>query len=178
MEVEKKNKLLNKTCRLLGIEETKDYSSSIEEVANMFRALVEKNSEEPQDIKVKLFKEIVEEMADLYSKKNSNYGDSFGDLYNDLGPISGIVPLHNKLNRITNLIKGDNNNFESLEDSFKDLACYAIMNLIELKLAKEEEKEKVNNECSKCLYSECGIGKNSPCTICSNRKNKEVKNGI
>ena len=85
------------------------------------------------DNKVKMFREIVNEMADLYEKKNANYGDSFGQLYDALGPISGLVPLHNKLDRATSLIKGNKNNFESLEDTFKDLACYAIMNLIEMK---------------------------------------------
>lgn len=83
--------------------------------------------------KVKMFRDIVNEMADLYEKKNSNYGDSFGQLFDALGPISGLVPLHNKLDRATSLIKGNKNNFESLEDTFKDLACYAIMNLIEMK---------------------------------------------
>ena len=83
--------------------------------------------------KAKMFREIVNEMADLYEKKNANYGDSFGQLFDALGPISGLVPLHNKLDRATSLIKGEKNNFESLEDTFKDLACYAIMNLIEMK---------------------------------------------
>ena len=41
--------------------------------------------------KVKMFRDIVNEMADLYEKKNSNYGDSFGQLYDALGPISGLV---------------------------------------------------------------------------------------
>ena len=90
--------------------------------------------------KVELFYQIVTEMAKLYEKKNDNYGDSFGKLYTDLGPIAGLVPLHNKLDRITNLVKGGANNFESLEDSFKDLACYAIMNLIEMQ-AKEKWKK-------------------------------------
>ena len=83
--------------------------------------------------KVKMFKQTVNEMATLYEQKNKNYGDSFGKLYKDLGPIAGLVPLHNKLDRATNLVKGGVNNFESLEDTFKDLACYAIMNLIEMK---------------------------------------------
>ena len=79
-------------------------------------------------------------MADLYEKKNSNYGDSFGRLIDDLGPIAGLVPLHNKLDRITNLIKGGHNDFESVEDTVKDLACYAVMFLIELEhLSREEE---------------------------------------
>ena len=101
-----------------------------------------------QNDKVKMFREIVNEMADLYEKKNANYGDSFGQLYEALGPISGLVPLHNKLDRATSLIKGNKNNFESLEDTFKDLACYAIMNLIEMKaratvaISVEPEKTK------------------------------------
>ena len=83
--------------------------------------------------KIKLFRKIVNEMADLYEKKNSNYGDSFGQLYDELGAVAGLVPLWNKLHRATSLVKGDENHFESLEDTFKDLACYAIMNLIEMK---------------------------------------------
>lgn len=89
--------------------------------------------------KVKRFREIATNLADLYEKKNYNYGDSFGKLYEDLGPISGLVPLHNKLDRATSLVKGDENHFESLEDTLKDLASYAIMNLIEMELREDEE---------------------------------------
>lgn len=87
--------------------------------------------------KVEEFRKIVNEMADLYELKNSNYGDSFGKLYNELGPVAGLVPLFNKLHRAESLILNTTNNFESLEDTFKDLACYAIMNLIEMKQQKE-----------------------------------------
>ena len=89
--------------------------------------------------KSNLFRSIVTQMADLYEKKNSNYGDSFGQLFEELGPVAGLVPLWNKLHRATSLIKGDENHFESLEDTLKDLACYAIMNLIEMK-AEQESK--------------------------------------
>ena len=95
--------------------------------------------------KVKMFRDIVNGMADLYEMKNANYGDSFGKLFNDLGPTAGLVPLHNKLDRATNLVKGGQNNFESLEDTFKDLACYAIMNLIEMKAKEEPKREDVIN---------------------------------
>lgn len=90
--------------------------------------------------KVKRFREIVNELADLYEKKNQNYGDSFGQMYETLGPISGLVPLHNKLDRITNLVKGDSNHFESIEDNLRDLANYAIMNLIEMEYAKRSNQ--------------------------------------
>lgn len=91
--------------------------------------------------KAKMFRTIVNEMADLYEKKNSNYGDSFGQLFEELGPTAGLVPLWNKLHRATSLIKGNKNNFESLEDTFKDLACYAIMNLIEMEAQKDKKHE-------------------------------------
>ncbi len=87
--------------------------------------------------KVEQFKKITKNMAELYAKKNSNYGDSFGKLYRELGPSSGLVPLHNKLDRLTSLLQGNDNNFESIEDTFIDLANYAIMNLIEFQLYEE-----------------------------------------
>lgn len=90
--------------------------------------------------KVKRFREIVNELADLYEKKNQNYGDSFGQLYRTLGPVSGLVPLHNKLDRLTNLIKGDKNHFESIEDNFRDLANYSIMNLIEMEYSRKDNQ--------------------------------------
>lgn len=81
--------------------------------------------------RVEIFKKLTQEIAELYEKKNANYGNSFGELFEELGPISGLVPLHNKLNRATTLVKGDKCYFESLLDTFKDLASYALMNIVE-----------------------------------------------
>lgn len=88
---------------------------------------------------VQLFRDIVTEMADLYEKKNHDYGDSFGQLYKELGANAGLVPLYNKLHRATSIIKSGKSSFESLEDTFKDMACYAIMNLIAMKNEQEEK---------------------------------------
>lgn len=82
---------------------------------------------------LELFKEITKEMVELFEKKNNNYGNSFSKLYQEFGALSGLVPLHNKLERITSLVKGAKNNFESIEDSLIDLANYSIMLLIETK---------------------------------------------
>lgn len=87
------------------------------------------------------FKKIVDTMYELYKKKNANYGNSFEKLYNDLGPIAGLVPLHNKLDRLTNLIKGGHNDFESVEDTLTDLANYAVLFIMELQKAEEKEIE-------------------------------------
>ena len=90
------------------------------------------------------FRKVVTEMADLYEKKNANYGNSFSQLFGKLGPVSALVPLWNKLDRVTNLIQGGKNDFESVEDTLKDLACYAVMSYIEFKhhsgTAKAAEK--------------------------------------
>ena len=99
--------------------------------------------------KVKEFRAIVNKMADTYEKKNSNYGDSFGKLFEELGAVSGLVPLYNKLHRATSLINGDENHFESLEDTLIDMACYAIMNVIEMR--KEKENDKVESVSRKSL---------------------------
>jgi len=103
--------------------------------------------EEKLNNKVLKFRKIANDLADLYEQKNHNYGDSFGQLYKELGPIAGLVPLHNKLSRAINLLKGDTNHFESIEDTLKDLASYTIMNLIEMDNSKynwREDKEEPN----------------------------------
>lgn len=88
--------------------------------------------------RIERFHEIVNDMANLYAKKNRNYGNSFGELYDEWGDVAGVIPLHNKFSRIKSLVKGTQNNFESLEDSLKDLACYSIMFLIELENCRHE----------------------------------------
>jgi hypothetical protein len=88
---------------------------------------------------IERFESIVNDMLELYKKKNANYGNSFEKLYNDLGPIAGLVPLHNKLDRLTNLVKGGKNDFESIEDTLIDLANYAILNLIEIQKTKRRK---------------------------------------
>ncbi len=90
--------------------------------------------------RVEEFKKIVNDMAELYAKKNSNYGNSFGETFEKLGPISGVTRLYDKMNRAIALVKGDENNFESLEDTFVDMACYAIMNIIEMRYQESLKK--------------------------------------
>ena len=78
--------------------------------------------------------ETYDELAELLLKKHKDYGpknisESPG------GPLNGLrVRMHDKLARINNLI--DNNKEpenESLEDSFKDMANYAIIGLLVLR---------------------------------------------
>lgn len=89
----------------------------------------------------KEFEKIAKELVDLHTKKNSNYGNSYSKLYDELGEIAALVPLHNKLDRLTNLVKGGQNYFESKEDTLRDLASYAIMMLVEMHRKANEKRE-------------------------------------
>ena len=86
------------------------------------------------------FKEITDGLLELYSTKNELYGDSFNQLMYEYGLVASVIPIDNKLRRIKSILKGKEVKYESLEDSLRDLADYAILTLIHL----EERME--NNE--------------------------------
>ena len=78
--------------------------------------------------------ETYDELAELLLKKHRDYGpknisESPG------GPLNGLrVRMHDKLARINNLIDNDRTpENESLEDSIKDMANYAIIGLLVLR---------------------------------------------
>ena len=80
------------------------------------------------------FREITNEMAELYARKNADYGDSFGQTYRELGIISAVTRMSDKMNRLKRLTTreyqravGD----ESIDDTLMDMACYAVMTLME-----------------------------------------------
>lgn len=79
-------------------------------------------------------KNTYQELLQLLTSKHKDYGpknisDSPG------GPINGLrVRMHDKLARINNLVdSGKDPEHESLEDSFKDMANYAIIGLLVLR---------------------------------------------
>ena len=80
--------------------------------------------------KVKRFREITDNMADLYERKNKDYGDSFGKLNNEFGEIAGLIRLSDKLNRLKTLVDSEAEVDESKKDTLIDLANYAIMQLM------------------------------------------------
>jgi hypothetical protein len=90
--------------------------------------------------KIKRHGEICKELTEIYIKKNGDYGDSFGKTFRDLGIMSAVTRIYDKMNRIVTLSKGRNNEVldESLRDSLIDIANYAIMTVMEL----EEENRK------------------------------------
>lgn len=81
------------------------------------------------------FKSICNELIDLQSKKNADYGDSFMKSMDEFGMTAALIPITNKVNRLKQLVlKGDAQiKSESIDDTLRDLACYAIMTIINLK---------------------------------------------
>lgn len=84
---------------------------------------------------VKKFKEVAEQICNLYEKKDAVYGDSFGKTYNHLGIISAATRISDKYNRLCNIVKNPDIDKlgESLEDTLMDLAAYSIMTIVKLK---------------------------------------------
>ena len=84
---------------------------------------------------VKKFKEVAEQICNLYEKKNAVYGDSFSNTYSTLGVISAVTRISDKYNRLCNIVKNPDidNLGESLEDTLMDLAAYSIMTIVKLK---------------------------------------------
>ena len=103
--------------------------------------------------KVDKFKEIVDEMLDLYQRKQSDYGDSVAKTFDEYGLVSFLVRIEDKLNRVSTLTKKSSTEQqvkdEKIEDTLLDLANYSIMALIELDRVKSKltcEMSVDNNE--------------------------------
>jgi hypothetical protein len=88
---------------------------------------------EPSKFELSLW-ELTDELADLLLKKHKDYGPkNIADAPG--GALNGLrVRIHDKTARINNLVdSGAKPENESLEDSFKDLANYAIIALMVLR---------------------------------------------
>lgn len=83
--------------------------------------------------KRKKHEKICEELRVIYSAKNADYGDSFGETFEKLGIISAVTRIADKTNRLQTLaMQAAKVEDEKIEDTLMDLANYAIMTLIEL----------------------------------------------
>lgn len=100
------------------------------------------------DERAKRHQEIVDDLNVLYRSKNKEYGDSFHDLYKDLGIISAVTQITHKYNRLKTLAKDyaalqDKANVEneSLTDTLLDMANYCILTVMEIEREQNESDE-------------------------------------
>lgn len=86
--------------------------------------------------RVQKHKEICQELNDVYARKNSDYGNSFGDTFDKLGIISAITRISDKYNRLVSLCTKSEEEREvkdeSITDTLLDMANYCIMTIIEM----------------------------------------------
>lgn len=83
--------------------------------------------------KPEIHKEICAQLNNLYTKKNHDYGDSFGETFCKLGIISAITRISDKHNRLCSLCtKPQLVADETIKDTLMDMANYCIMTLMEL----------------------------------------------
>lgn len=84
--------------------------------------------------------EICEILTDTYIKKNKDYGNSFGELFQELGPITAVTRIADKFNRVKSLVlKSEEERKvkdESIRDTFLDMANYCIMTVMEMDVQK------------------------------------------
>lgn len=81
---------------------------------------------------------VCKELNELYESKNHDYGDSFAKVRKELGNTAILVRLYDKIERLKTLLLGAEQKVkdENIEDSFKDLANYCLMELVERQVDK------------------------------------------
>lgn len=85
--------------------------------------------------------DICAELAEIYERKNKNYGDSFHQTFVLEGYTVARIRLTDKLNRFRTLTTAGPNadpDDESIRDTLLDLANYAIMTIMELDRGTDE----------------------------------------
>lgn len=85
---------------------------------------------------------VLNELKELLLKKNQDYGDSFLKTLVEFGDVAFLVRVMDKVNRLVSLWKGGRSNFESFEDTVKDLAGYCVLYLCLKKLGFKDKNWK------------------------------------
>lgn len=100
-------------------------------------------TEKQHQQKVNTFEDITIGLRTLYEAKNRDYNDSFGQSFAKWGLPMSCIRLGDKLNRLESFAQGKDMQVkdESVKDTLRDLANYAIMTLIELELVDKKEEE-------------------------------------
>lgn len=85
---------------------------------------------------------IIEEIHDMFVRKNADYGNSFEKSLDEWGLIVSAMRIQEKLDRVKTSLKQELKvKDESVEDSFLDIANYAIMTAMWLRKEKEKKEE-------------------------------------
>ena len=110
--------------------------------------------------KVDLHFDICQELNKIYEQKNHDYGDSFHETWKEEGFAMARIRLSDKLNRfkkLSKIIELDNEDQmvkdESIEDTLLDLANYAIMTVMEMRIEKDDRTDTAEVEVGDVLVA-------------------------
>lgn len=86
------------------------------------------------------FRDITDGMYDTFKAKNSDYGNSFSELFAECGMTYAYGHLSEKLKRVKSLMSDEAKvKDESMRDSLLDLANYAVLTIMELDKKKSND---------------------------------------
>ena len=96
------------------------------------------DSDKTNGTEIDTFDSVLDEMKELHAKKDKDYGSAFHKSFEEFGVTAGVVRLNDKMERVKSLVKNGKAEVkdDSLLDSLKDMACYAVMLYVELKNKK------------------------------------------
>ena len=91
--------------------------------------------------KAGLLRNICDDEVQIFIRKNTDYGDSFANLRKVL-PNAVLVRIYDKWSRLAQLLNGADPKVldESIDDSLRDLANYANMELIERQIERDNSE--------------------------------------
>lgn len=75
---------------------------------------------------------ILNEIKQLYNRKNTDYGNSFDKTLDEFGLVASATRMSDKFNRFKSLMRSGSTarvEDEKIEDTLLDLASYAIMTI-------------------------------------------------
>lgn len=87
-----------------------------------------------------LFSQTTTQMAKIYEQKNHDYGNSFAKARHEI-PNYTLGKLYDKVSRLISLMgRGEKAKVsdESIEDTLLDLANYAVMELVERRVDRDD----------------------------------------
>ena len=88
-----------------------------------------------------MYRSLLDKLFETYKAKNSDYGNAFAEMFDELGIDYAYGKLREKINRIKVLRnKANMVENEGLEDALLDMAGYSILTLVELKKRKGNGK--------------------------------------
>lgn len=100
---------------------------------------------------------ICDSLKELYRTKNQDYGDSFSKLRTKYGNVAILIRLNDKLSRAEQLMLNGNQQVkdESIDDTLRDLANYALMELVEREYdrCQSTEEDKLSDLIDEALKS-------------------------